>query len=74
MLISSTMSRVMGKSVIYEQIPWEEYTATATPTAAARDTWYIQNRVPLDLTGLRREIPWLTSLERYLIDAGWAER
>ncbi len=72
--IAASMSRVMGKPVIYEQIPWEEYTATATPTAAARETWFIQNRVPLDLTGLRREFPWLTSLERYLIDAGWAER
>ncbi len=72
--IAATMSRVMGKPVVYEQIPWAEYTATATPTATARETWFMQNRVALDVDGLRREAPWLLTVEDYLIGAGWAER
>ena len=58
----------------YEQIPWEEYTATATPTAISRETWYMRNRVPLDMDALRDEFPWLMTVEEYLISAGWAAR
>ena len=72
--IAATMSRVMGKPVVYEQIPWEEYTRTATPTAISRETWFMENRVPLDVDDLRGEFPWLLSLEDYLIGSGWAER
>jgi len=72
--IAAAMSRQIGRPVVYEQIPWEEYTATATPTAISRETWYLENRVALDMDALRREFPWLLSVEDYLIGAGWAER
>ena len=70
--IAATMSRLMGRPVVYEQIPWEEYTETATPTAITRETWYMNNRVQLDVNGLRREFPSLLSVEDYLFGAGWA--
>ena len=72
--IAAAMSRQIGSPVVYEQIPWEEYTATATPVAIARETWYMANGVPLDVDELRREFPWLLSVEDYLISAGWAGR
>lgn len=72
--LTATMSRRLGRPVVYEQIPWEEYTATATPVAISRETWYLQNPVLVDMDGLRREFPSLLSVEDYLISAGWAER
>jgi uncharacterized protein YbjT (DUF2867 family) len=69
--IAAAMGRVMQRPVRYEQIPWEEYSATATPTAIARERWYMENRDPLDETALRHEFPWLLTFEQYLIEAGW---
>lgn len=70
--IAATMSRVMGSTVVYELIPWDVYSATAAPTAVSRDSWYMQNQVPVDLDALHREFPGLLSVEDYLIGAGWA--
>jgi len=71
--IAATMSRVMGHEVRYEQIPWTEYSAAATPTAVAREQWFMQNPVPIDLDALHREFPDLTTIEEYLISAGWGD-
>jgi len=71
--IAAAMTRVLKHPVVYEQIPWAEYSASATPTAIARETWYMENRDPLDEAALRREFPWLLSFEQYLIEAGWGE-
>ena len=72
--IAAAMSRQIGRPVVYEQIPWEDYTATATSTAIAREAWYLANPVSVDMDALHEEFPWLMTVEEYLIDAGWAER
>ena len=72
--LAATISRQLGTPVVYEQIPWDEYTATATPVAISRETWYLQNSVVVDMDGLHREFPWLVSVEDYLIGAGWSEQ
>ena len=72
--IAAAMGRQIGRPVVYEQIPWEEYTETATPVAISRETWFLQNPVSVDMDDLRREFPWLLSLEDYLNSTGWAER
>lgn len=69
--IAATMSRVMGHDVRYEQIPWEEYAASATPTAVAREQWFMANPVAIDLDALHREFPGFMTIEGYLISAGW---
>jgi uncharacterized protein YbjT (DUF2867 family) len=71
--IAATMSRVMGRAVRYEQIPWDEYAANATPTARARERWFMANRVPVDFDALNREFPGLMTIEEYLLSAGWNE-
>jgi len=71
--LAAAMSRVTGRRVVYEQIPWAEYTATATPTAIARERWFIDHHEPADLEALHGEFPWLQSVEDYLRGAGWAE-
>ena len=72
--IAAAMSRQIGRSVVYEQIPWEEYAATATPTAVSREAWYLANPVTVDMDTLHEEFPWLMTVEEYFISAGWAER
>jgi hypothetical protein len=67
------MGQVLGRDVRYEQIPWAEYTATATPTAIAREEWFMANPVPIDLAALHREFPGLMTVEAYLRSAGWGE-
>lgn len=71
--IAATMGRIMGREVRYEQIPWDEYSSSATPTAVSREQWFMANPVPIDLDALRREFPGLTTIEEYLIGAGWRE-
>ena len=71
--IAATMSRVMGHAVRYEQIPWAEYAANATPMAQSREQWFMANRVPVDFDALNREFPGLVTIEEYLTGAGWGE-
>lgn len=71
--IAAAMSRVMGSSVVYHQTPWEEFVASAPPTAIAATVWYRDNVDPIDVAALRREFPWLITFEEYLIEAGWGE-
>jgi len=69
--IAAAMSRVMGTPVVYYQIPWDEYVATATETAVSRERWYFDNTDPVDVDALRREYDWLIRFEDYLIESGW---
>ena len=71
--IAATMGRVLGRKVRYEQIPWSEYAASATPTAVSREQWFLANPVPIDLDALHREFPGLMTIEEYLISAGWGD-
>ena len=52
--IAAAMSRQIGRPVVYEQIPWEDYTATATSTAIAREAWYLANPVSVDMDAFTR--------------------
>lgn len=71
--VAASMERVLGHPVSYYQIPWDEYTATAAPTAIAREGWYLENSDPVDVDALRAEYPWLITLEEYLRAEGWGE-
>ena len=70
--VAASMGRVLGHPVRYYQIPWDEYTATAAPTAIARESWYLENTDPVDVDALRAEYPWLMTLEAYLRAEGWS--
>ena len=68
---AAAMSRVLGHPVTYEPIPWDEFTATAAPTAVAREAWYLENSDPVDVDRLQAQYPWLMTLEEYLRAEGW---
>jgi len=72
--IAATMSRVMGHTVRYEQIPWDEYAANATPMAQSREQWFMTHRVPVDFDALNREFPGLMTIEDYLRSEGWGQQ
>ena len=69
--IAAAMSRVSGTTIEYHQIPWDEYSATATETAISRERWYMENSDPVDVDALRSRYPWLLSFEAYLNESGW---
>ncbi|NNC64140.1 MAG: NmrA/HSCARG family protein, partial [Gammaproteobacteria bacterium] len=69
--IAAAMTRVIGRTVLYEPLSAEEYAASATATDRARDQWYLELEYPLDLEALRAEFPWLMTVEDYLREAGW---
>jgi len=69
--IAAAMSRVIGRTVRYEPLSPEEYSANATPTDRARDQWYLELEYPLDVDALRAEFPWLMTVEDYFREAGW---
>lgn len=71
--VAASMGRVLGRPVEYYQIPWDEFTATATPTAVAREGWYLENSDPIDVDELQARYPWLMTLEQYLTAQGWGE-
>ncbi|MFL2546902.1 MAG: NmrA/HSCARG family protein [Candidatus Rariloculaceae bacterium] len=71
--VAATMSRVLGSPVVYEQIPWAEFVAAATPTVIAQVAWSLENSASEDIDGLRQEFPWLLTVEDYLISADWNE-
>ncbi len=71
--VAASMGRVLGHPVEYYQIPWDEFTATATPTAVAREGWYLENSDPIDVDALRARYPWLMTLEDYLRAQGWGK-
>ena len=71
--IAAAMSRIMNRPVVYHQTPWEEFVASAPPTAIAATTWYRDNVDPISVTALRKEFPWLLTFEEYLVEAGWGE-
>ena len=71
--VAASMGRALGHPVEYYQIPWDEFTATAAPTAVAREGWYLENSDPIDVDALRARYPWLMTLEQYLRSRGWGE-
>jgi uncharacterized protein YbjT (DUF2867 family) len=71
--VAASMGRVLGHPVTYDQIPWDEYTATAAPTAVARESWYLENSDPVDVDALRARYSWLMTLEDYLRAEGWGD-
>ena len=69
--IAEVLSRVTGRTVVYRQMPWEEFAASAPPNVLASSTWYMTGNDPMDLDALHQEFPWLRTFERYLIETGW---
>jgi uncharacterized protein YbjT (DUF2867 family) len=66
-----TYSRVMGREVIYTQLPLAEYLQSMPQPLRPLFQWYDDVGYTADVAGLRERYPNLVTLEQYLRATGW---
>ena len=69
----NTFSKVMGRDVIYTQLPIEQYLQTMPKPLGPLFEWYENVGYTADVAGLRQRYPNLITLEQYLISTGWQD-
>jgi uncharacterized protein YbjT (DUF2867 family) len=68
-----TYSKVMGRDVVYNRQPLEEYLAGMPKPLRPLFDWYDKVGYEADVEGLRRRYPNLITFEQYLRDTGWED-
>ncbi len=71
--LAQAFSRMTGREVRYEQVPWDQWEQKAGPEYAAMYRWFEQNGFHVDIPALRQEYPNLMGFERWL-GSTWAKR
>ena len=66
-----TYSEVMGREVVYTQLPLEQYLQTMPKPLRPLFKWYDEVGYTADVEGLRQRYPELMTLEQYLRATGW---
>jgi len=69
--MTATFSDVLGQEVAYNQQPLEAYLETFPKPLRPLFRWYDEVGYTVDVDGLRREYPNLTTLDQYLRATGW---
>lgn len=69
--IAAVFSRVLGKTVEYQQIPFEAFEQQAGEEVTIMYRWFERIGYAADLVQLQREFSKLTGIESYLGDRGW---
>ena len=70
--IAAAFSRVFGKNVEYQQIPFEAFEQQAGEEVTIMYRWFENVGYAADLAQLKRDFPKPTDLESYLRDRNWA--
>ncbi len=68
---AAIFSRVIGRPVKYEQVPWAQYEKENGPEMTVMMRWFEDVGYNADIAALQASYPGLISLEQYLRDAGW---
>ena len=71
--IAAAFSRVLGKPVKYQQIPFEAFEQQAGEEVTIMYRWFENVGYGADLAQLKREFPEPTDFESYLRDQDWAK-
>ncbi|MBW4593556.1 MAG: NmrA/HSCARG family protein [Brasilonema angustatum HA4187-MV1] len=71
--IAAAFSRVLGKTVNYQQIPFEAFEQQAGEEVTIMFRWLENFGYKADLDQLKREFPAPTDFESYLRDHNWAK-
>lgn len=71
--IAAAFSRVLGKPITYQQIPFEAFEQQAGEEVTLMFRWFETVGYAADLAQLQREFPTPTDFESYLRNHGWAE-
>lgn len=66
-----TFSNVMGRDIVYHQLPLDEYLATMPKPLRPLFRWYDEEGYEADVDGFRAAYPNLTTLDEYLRETGW---
>jgi uncharacterized protein YbjT (DUF2867 family) len=66
-----TFSTVMGQTIVYHQLPLDEYLASFPKPLRPLFRWYDEAGYEADVEDLRAEYPELTTLDEYLRATGW---
>jgi uncharacterized protein YbjT (DUF2867 family) len=71
--IADAFSRVLSKSVIYQQIPFEAFEQQAGEEVTIMYRWFENVGYTADFTQLKRDFSALSDFESYLRAFGWAK-
>jgi uncharacterized protein YbjT (DUF2867 family) len=71
--VAAVFSRILGKPVTYQQIPFEAFEQQAGEEMTIMYRWFENDGYHADLAQLQRLFPTLTDLESYLRECGWAQ-
>jgi uncharacterized protein YbjT (DUF2867 family) len=69
--VAAAFSRVIGRPVAYQQVPWDEYRQAAGDEYHDMFRWFQDVGYDADIVALRGEYARLTDFERYLRENGW---
>ena len=69
--IAAAFSRVLGKTVQYQQIPFEAFEQQIGEEVTISYRWFENVGYAADLAQLKRDFPAQTDFESYLRDHGW---
>lgn len=72
--VAAVFSKVLGKSVTYQQIPFEAFEQQAGAEMTIMYRWFEHDGYRADLAQLQRLFPAPTDLESYLRESGWAQQ
>lgn len=64
--IVRSLSRISGREVAYEQVPWDRFEEQAGPEMAKMWRWFQDTGYHVDIAGVRREYGNLKTFERWL--------
>ena len=70
--VTEILSRVLGRSVKYVQVPWDQFRQQAGAEMTKMYRWFEDVGYHVDIAALRREYPDLSTLERVLRHEDWA--
>ena len=71
--IAAAFSRVLGKPVNYQQVPFEAFEQQAGEEVTIMYRWFENVGYSANFAELKRDFPALTNFEAYLRDRGWAK-
>ncbi len=71
--IAAAFSRVLGKPVNYQQVPFKAFEQQAGEEVTIMYRWFENVGYSANFAELKRDFPALTNFEAYLRDRGWAK-
>jgi uncharacterized protein YbjT (DUF2867 family) len=69
--VAETLSRVLGRTVKYVQVPWEQFRQKVGEEMTRMYRWFQAVGYHVDIAALRREYPNLSTLEQVLRRQDW---